>query len=143
MRIVVIEPGHKPKVQEIDGTVEEMQEIVGGMLQAMYPFSDIALVFNADAKVLHLSPNRGVQYEDKMFCDIVCGTFFLCGASEDSNYFTSLTVEQIQQYTEIFASPEVFLNLGGRTIILPCAEIKEDSEYESASVYPQPKRHET
>ena len=129
MCILVVEPGRRPKVQEIDGTVEAMREIVGGELQAMYPSDDVALIFNEDAKVLHLPQNRGVLDEGGVFCDIICGTFFLCGAPEDSNYFTSLTAEQTQQYAEIFAAPEVFLNLGGRTIILPCAEIIEEEKH--------------
>lgn len=131
MHIVVVEPGHRPKVQEIDGSVEEMRAIVGGELQAIYPADDVALVFNADAKVLHLPPNRGVLDEDGAFCDIIYGTFFVCGAPEDRNFFVSLAVKQVQRYLTVFASPEMFLTLGGRTIILPCEETKEDSEYES------------
>lgn len=113
----------------IDGTVESMREIVGGELQAMYPAYDVALVFNESATALHLPRNRGVWDADGEFCNIVCGTFFLCGAPADSNYFTSLSTDQIRQYAEIFAAPEVFLNLGGRTIILPCKEIMEDADY--------------
>lgn len=128
MRILVVEPGHRPVVQEIDGTVEEMRKIVGGALQAIYPSDNIALVFNADAKVLQLPQNRGVRYENGGFYDIVCGTFFLCSAPEDRNYFTSLSENQMQWYTEIFATPEVFLNLGGRTIILPSTEILGETD---------------
>lgn len=129
MRILIVEPGRRPKVREIDGTVEAMREIVGGELQAIYPSDDVALVFNEGAKVLQLPPNHGVLYADGTFCDIICGTFFVCGAPEDSNYFTSLTAEQVHRYLTVFAMPEMFLNLGGRTIILPCKEIIEDVDY--------------
>lgn len=129
MQILIVEHGCRPRVQEIDGTVETMRDIVGGRLQAIYPADDVALVFNEGAKVMQLPPNRGVLDKDGTFCDIICGTFFICGAPEDSNYFTSLTTDQVQRYTEVFASPEVFLNLGGRTIILPCAEIIEEEKY--------------
>ncbi len=113
MKILVVEPGRKPRSAEIEGTVESIQEIVGGKFQAMYPSEDIALVFNNDPDVPLPPQNRGVRN------DIVRGTFFLCGAPEDGNYFVSLTDEQLQHYMEVFALPEVFLNLGGRTIILP------------------------
>ena len=103
MRILIVEPGRKPRPAEIDGTVESMQET-----------EDIALVFNNDPNGPLLPQNRGVRN------DIVRGSFFLCGAPEDGNRFVSLTVEQLRYYAEIFALPEVFLNLGGRTIILPC-----------------------
>ena len=113
MQILVVEPGCRPRPQEIDGTVESMQAIVGGEIQAMYPSEDIALVFNSDPVVPLLPQNRGVRN------DIVRGTFFLCGAPEEGNYFVSLTNGQLRHYMDAFALPEVFLNLGGRTIILP------------------------
>lgn len=31
MRILVIEPEHRPEVREIDGSLKSMQEIVGGL----------------------------------------------------------------------------------------------------------------
>ena len=93
-----------------------MREIVGGKFQVMYPAKDIALVFNNDPDTPRLPQNRGIGD------DIVRGTFFLCGAPEDRNYYTSLTAEQLQHYMESFALPDVFLSLGGRTIILPCRE---------------------
>ena len=122
MKVLVISPGQSPVPQEIDGTAESMREIVGGGLQAMYPSDDIALVFNKDGYVQHLPPNRGILDAEGAFMEIIHGTFFLCGAPEDSNYFVSLTTEQVQHYMKVYASPEVFLNLGGRTIILPCGE---------------------
>ena len=116
MRILVVEPGHKPRSAKINGSLGSMEEIVGGKIQAMYPSEDIALVFNNDPSGPLLPKNRCVRNE------IVRGTFFLCGAPEDGNYFVSLTKEQIWHYKKVFALPEVFLDLGGRTIILPCGE---------------------
>lgn len=116
MKVLIVEPGRKPRSAEIDGTAEAMREIVGGKIQAMYPSEDIALVFNNDPDVPLPPQNRGVRN------DIVRGTFFLCGAPENGNYFVSLTDEQLQHYMKGFALPEVFLNLGGRTIILPYRE---------------------
>ena len=116
MKILIVEPGRRPRSAEIDGTVEAMREVVGDKFQAMYPVEDVALVFNSDPNVPLPPQNRGVRN------DIVRGTFFLCGAPEDGNYFVSLTDEQIRHYMKTFALPEVFLDLGGRTIILPCRE---------------------
>ena len=124
MRVLVVEPGRRPRPAEIDGTIESMQEIVGGKIQAMYPSEGIALVFNNDPDMPLPPQNRGVRN------DIIRGVFFLCGAPEDGNYFVSLTDEQIRHYMEAFALPEVFLNLGGRTIILPC---REEGSFDSES----------
>lgn len=35
MRILVVKPGKVPEVREIPGGLEEMQKIVGGLIQAI------------------------------------------------------------------------------------------------------------
>ena len=40
MQILVVEPGKVPVIAEISGTLKEMQEIVGGTIQAIYPFPE-------------------------------------------------------------------------------------------------------
>ena len=40
MRILVVEPECRPEAKEIDGSLDSMQEIVGGLIQAVYPFDD-------------------------------------------------------------------------------------------------------
>ena len=124
MKILIVEPKRRPRPAEIDGTIESMREIVGGKIQAMYPLEDIAVVFNNDPDVPLPPQNRGVRN------DIIRGAFFLCGAPEDGNYFVSLTDEQLRHYMEVFALPEVFLDLGGRTIILPC---RDEGSFDSES----------
>lgn len=121
MRILVIKPGQRPEVREIDGTLESMQGIVGGLIQAIYPYEQpVALVANDEGKMLGLSPNRGLRDEDGELYDIICGTFFLCGAPMDSGSFQSLTDGQIQYFMELFATPEMFLVMNGRLLVLPC-----------------------
>ena len=45
MTILVVEPMKKPTIQEIDGSLESMQRIVGGDIEAVYPFDDpVAIV---------------------------------------------------------------------------------------------------
>lgn len=50
MKIVIGKPLLPPLVKEIDGILESMQNIVGGTIQALYPFNnpEIALVCNDD-----------------------------------------------------------------------------------------------
>ena len=118
MKILVIEPERKPEVREIDGELETMQGIVGGLIQATYPFGDtVALIVNDEGKILGLPMNRGLRDENGRLYDIICGTFFICGLGEEN--FASLTDEQIQKYKKVFAVPELFVNLNGRLAILP------------------------
>ena len=121
MKILIVEPGSKPVVMEIDGTLKTMQSLVGGFIQAIYPFhEEVALICNEEGHLLGLPMNRGLRDEKGNLYDIICGTFFICGVSGED--FASLTDVQLQQYIEVYATPEVFLNLGGRIVILPMQE---------------------
>ncbi len=37
MRILVVEPERRPEPREIDGSLETMQNIMGGLIQPIYP----------------------------------------------------------------------------------------------------------
>ena len=120
MRVLVVEPEHKPEVREIDGSLESMQEIVGGLIQPVYPFDDpVALVCNDEGKWMNLPLNRGLRDKDGQIYDIVSGTFLLCGVVGGSDRFTSLTPEQIERYQKRFHTPEMFWGMDGRIVCLP------------------------
>lgn len=110
MDILLIEPGKSPVPIAIDNTLSAMQEAVGGLIQAVYPFEEsIALVCNEEGKLLPLLPNRTLRHpETGEVYDIIFGTFFLCSAPPDSESFESLSPEQISRYTEHFKCPEFF-----------------------------------
>ena len=121
MKIVQVEPGREPIATEIDGSLDSMQEVVGGLIQALFPFDEpVALVANDDGKLLGLPANRALRDEAGEPYDILCGTFFLCGAPTGCDHFTSLTDEQVEKYRALFQHPEMFLNIGGQIIVLPC-----------------------
>ncbi len=121
MKILVVEPGRKPVAVEIDGTLKTMQSLVDGLIQVVYPFEEpVALICNEEGHLLGLPMNRGLWDEEGNLYDIVCGTFLLCGISGEN--FASLSDELLQQYTEFYATPEVFLKLGGHIIVLPLQE---------------------
>ena len=120
MQVVVVEPKKKPMVQDIGSDLESMQKIVGGSIQAIYPFEEpAALICNEEGKLLNLPLNRALQDDEGNVYDIISGTFFLCAAPPDSDRFTSLTDQQVKTYMERFATPEMFLNVGGDLFVLP------------------------
>ena len=119
MRILVVEPEHRPEVREIDGSLEAMQNIVGGLIQPIYLDDSVALICNDEGKLMNLTANRGLRDSDGQIYDIVFGTFFLCGAPSDCNHFTSLTPEQIERYRKRFYNPEMFWGMDGRIVCLP------------------------
>ena len=118
MKILLIAPGTAPRALDIDHSLRAMQELVGGTIEAIYPFADnVALVCNDEGKLLGLPLNRAVRDSATgQILDIVAGTFFICGLSEDD--FASLTDEQTRRYTQMFRCPEVFLKNNDQIIIV-------------------------
>ena len=120
MQVVVVEPKKKPMVQDIGSDLESMQKIVGGSIEAVYPFADsVALICNEEGKLLNLPLNRALRDDDGEVYDIISGTFFLCAAPPDSEHFESLTDQQVKTYMERFAMLEMFLDVGGDLFVLP------------------------
>ena len=111
MTILKLEPGKKPEEADIPDTLCAMQEIVGGSIQALYPFGDlVALICNEEGKLLGLPLNRPLRHpETGAVYDIVCGTCFLCGAPPGSDRFASLTPEQRSYYSNYYREPELFV----------------------------------
>ena len=89
MQVVLVEPGKAARIAEIGEDLHDMQEIVGGLIQALYPWEDpAAIVCNDEGKIMGLPLNRVLgDY------DIIAGTFFICGSQGEN--FSSLTEQQL------------------------------------------------
>ena len=120
MQVIVVEPKKKPTAQDIGSDLESMQKIVGGSIEAIYPFEEpVALICNEEGKLLNLPLNRALRDDEGNVYDIISGTFFVCAVPPDSDHFTGLTDQEIKTYMERFAMPEMFLNVGGTLFVLP------------------------
>ena len=111
MNALVVEPGTIPYEKEING-LAEMQAVVGGLIDAIYPFEEqVAVVCNDEGLLLDMPFNRSMEggYGG------VFGTFFVCGLTEDS--FCSLTPEQVKTYKQKFQHAEILLGVKGNTPI--------------------------
>ena len=87
MNILLLEPGKRPRSAAITGTLQSMQQVVDGPIQAVYPFAEpVALICNEEGKLRNLPWNRALRNEAGQIYDIVAGTCFLCAAppGEDS-----------------------------------------------------------
>ena len=109
MKILVVEPLKAPYVKEIRGDLKSMQTIVGGLIEAIYPFDDpeIALICNDEGKILGLPYNRALRDDDGRIYDVVAGTFFLCRAPADSENLVGLTEGQVKFCMGRFKQPEI------------------------------------
>lgn len=115
IQIVRVRPMRYAQIAEIDHTLEAMQELVGGYIEAIPLDDEVVIVCNEEGKLMGLQPNRGL-YHDGELVDILQGTFFICAAPLDREDFAGLTDEQAEYYATMFRHPEVFFR-NGNTIV--------------------------
>ena len=110
MKVIIVKPFKQPYTTEIKGDLESMQAVVGGYIQAIYPFDDeVALVCNEEGKINGLMPNRFLLNRNNGICDYICGDFFLCSAPAESEHFESMPDNLIQKYIDKFSARGVRL----------------------------------
>lgn len=108
IRVLLVEPMEKPRLVEIEHTLENLQELVGGTIQVVYPWGDpVGLVCDDEGKFKKYVPNRGLVDDEGYMYDIVFGTFFICGLGMED--FTSISDELAERYMERFRWPEMFV----------------------------------
>ena len=108
MKVVLVEPMEKPRIVEIDHDLASMQKVVGGDIACTYPWEEPAgLVHCDDAIALGYPLNRMLKDEDGKVYDVVPGTFFITGLTEDS--FGSLTYELAERFMALFKFPEMYM----------------------------------
>ena len=113
MTVLVVEPMQEPYTKEIPTGLEALQKEVGGNIQVVYPFAEpIGLICNDEGKMNGLELNRALYDAESEMYDIIAGTFVLAGLAGDS--FGSLDKEQIKQFSERFAKPEIFMRINGK-----------------------------
>lgn len=119
MKVLLVKPGEIAKQVELGGSLEDMQQAVGGYIESYMPFEDeVALVCNDEGKMNGLPLNRGIKDDNGEIIDVICGDFFICYAPIGSEYFHSLPDELMEKYEEQFRLPEEFFRSpDGRGII--------------------------
>ena len=123
MKVLYIQVGKKPQVIEIKHTLKEMQRLVGGIISAYSPFNDgSVMIVNDNGKNEGLEFNRTVRDKKGKVIDIIAGDFFICYAPPDNSELSSLPDELIQKYTEVFKTPQAFIDIGGKMLVVPVDE---------------------
>ncbi len=115
MEVLLVEPGKEARMTEVSNDLRSLQSLVGGYIEATYPFDDpVALVCNDEGKIMQMPLNRAPRGEDGKIYDAIAGPFFICGLGEDN--FCSLPKELQAKYMEKFRWPENFLVVGGNLV---------------------------
>lgn len=119
--VLVVEPEKKPYAKEISSGLSSLQHEVGGYIQAVYPYEEpVAIICDEEAKLKGSELNRVLRDEDGKIYDVVAGTFLIVGLDEED--FASLTPEHMKQFKEKFDTPEMFMRLNGKLVVLPMEE---------------------
>ena len=120
MTVLMVEPGYAPYEKTIPNTLEAKQELVGGLITAIYPYEEmVAIVANDEGILLNMEFNRSVEggYGG------VFGSFFVCGLTEDD--FCSLPPDQMERFKKKFHKAELLLGVRGNDLITLKVEPKQ------------------
>ena len=121
MNVLMVEPGKAPYEMQIGDDLQSMQALVGGYIQAVYPFEQpVALVCCESGKLDGLPLNRALRDADGDIYDIVAGNFIIVGLGKSD--FTDLPHELAEQFAEQFRQPEMFMRVDGKIIAAPMDE---------------------
>ena len=121
MNVLMVEPGKAPYETQIGDDLQSMQALVGGYIQAVYPYEEpVALICNEDGKLDGLPLNRALRDSDGDIYDIVAGNFFIVGLGESD--FTDLPHELAERFAEQFRQPEIFMRVNGKIIAATMGE---------------------
>lgn len=117
IQVVLCEPRKKARIATITNTLASLQQIVGGYIEAVYPFDDpVAIICNEEGKINGLELNRALRDESGRVYDILAATFLVVGLGTED--FASLTPEYQEKYRKLFDHPEVFLSANGEILAL-------------------------
>ena len=118
MKVIVMAPEKEPEVKEIKRGLESLQAVVGGYIEAIYPFDDeVALVCNEEGKLNGLPVSMALVNNGQLV-EMIAGTCFICGIDKDD--FCSLSDEMCAKYMDKFENPVGFVLLDG---MVPAYEI--------------------
>ena len=118
IKLLEIAPMEKPRLIEVPHTLEVLQELVGGTLQAVYPWDQdyVAVLCDDEGKFKGYPANRVLEDEDGEPYDILVGTFYIVGLGRED--FISISDELADKYAEKFKHPEFFLRTENDHVIM-------------------------
>ena len=127
--VLLVKPGKRPRIVEIGNELEDMQEVVGGMIEEYMPFEDdVAIICNEEGKLCGLPLNRAIYGEDKEMIEIIAGDFFLAYAPIESEKFLSMPEDMAKKYQEKFKYPERFFRTNDGIVAIPYKPVRAEQE---------------
>ena len=112
--VLLLEPGKVAKPALVNNTLEDMQRLVGGHIEALSLPGGGQLICNEDGKFLTLPQNRALKDEAGKVVDVLVGTCFICGAKDGE--FISLTPDRMKQFKKEFQYPQKCVRRNGEIV---------------------------
>lgn len=94
IRVLIVEPNKEPRQMKIEHTLENLQNIVDGIIEYVELDHHTDIICNEEGKILNMELNR------RLGNDIIAGTFIIAGQHYGETI--SLSRKQIKQYKEMF-----------------------------------------
>ena len=94
IRILIVEPNKEPRQAKVEHTLQNLQNIVGGLVEFVELEHNVDLICNEEGKLRSLELNRAITN------DIIAGTFFIAGQHKGETI--SLSRKQIRKYKKRF-----------------------------------------
>ena len=117
IKVLLVKPEKQPEIIEIAASLESMQQIVGGYIQAIYPFEDnVVIVCNEEGKLNGDALNRALRDKEGRIYDILAGDFFIAYVTDESEEFLGLPDNLAEKYFKLFKNPERFMRVGNEII---------------------------
>ena len=140
VRVIVCRPGETAVVEEIDDSLESMQQLVGGMIEEYKPFydlqdprvEDVAICCNEEGKLNRLPPSRAIEDEDGYLLDVIAGPFFICFAPIASETLQSLPKDLERHFIKKFELPEKFFRAEDGIKAVKYDPAKQEKEHDPA-----------
>ena len=107
IKVLKVEPKSAPVVHTLKNELTALQDAVSigaddrGLIEVIDLNDTVCVLCNEESKMIGLEPNR--RFVD----DILCGVFYVVGQNRRRE-FVSLSEEQIEQYSQIFANIDTF-----------------------------------
>lgn len=99
MKVIMCKVGEDARLGVIGNGLKDMQEFVGGYIEAIYPYDEeVAIVVNEEGKMIGLPFNRAMINDDGKIVDVLCGDFFICGLGEED--FTDIQDEYVEKFID-------------------------------------------
>ncbi len=123
MDALLVKPNMYPQPVQIGCELEDLQDIVGGDIEAVSPFNEpVALIMDENGKMSGKEWNRALRDEHGKIYDIVAGDFLVVGLGEED--FCSLSPDMMRRFEEHFHQPETFVRMGRSVMALPLPDDK-------------------